>query len=138
MGYCWQTEQKSFQSPQLKWSHRYHRDAGTDFLKTRPVVRSLKRQIFSQISSEGSGKKKIWIFPTGLEVHLESKFFLLKSCTELSNQVLSFSVCQICQQFQKGVRESVFNFFDIRWSRLNRINDFKAISRTAFFFVSVK
>ena len=48
----------------------------------------------------GSGKnKKSWFFLLGLKYTLrtcfESKKFLSKSCPELSNQVLSFSACQI-------------------------------------------
>ena len=34
----------------------------------------VKWSFFSQAGSEGSGKKKFKIFPTGLEVHLEAMF----------------------------------------------------------------
>ena len=61
---------------------------------------SLKWRILSQTSSEQSGKnKKFLFFLLGLKYTLrtcfESKNFLPKSCPELSNQVLSFSACQI-------------------------------------------
>jgi hypothetical protein len=60
----------------------------------------LKWQIFSQKSSEGSGKnKKSGFFLLGLKYNLRTCFdtinFLPTSCPELSNQVLSFSACQI-------------------------------------------
>ena len=62
---------------------------------------SLKWTILSQTSTEGSGKNIFfWFFLLGLKYTLrtcfESKNFLRKSRPELSNQVLSFSACQIC------------------------------------------
>ena len=55
----------------------------------------------SRTGLEGSGKNtKSGFFLLGLKYTLrtcfKSKKFLLKSCPELSNQVLSFSACQIC------------------------------------------
>ena len=60
----------------------------------------LKWRILSQTTTEQSGKnKKFWFFLLDLKYTLrtcfESKNFLPKSCPELSNQVLSFSACQI-------------------------------------------
>ena len=60
----------------------------------------LKWRILSQTSREGSGKNIIfWFFLLGFKYTLrtcfESKNFLPKSCPELSNQVFSFSACQI-------------------------------------------
>ena len=50
--------------------------------------------------SESGKNKKSWFFLLGLKYTLrtcfQSKKFLLKSFPELSNQVLSFSACQIC------------------------------------------
>ena len=49
--------------------------------------------------SGSDGNQKSWVFLLGLKYTLrtcfESKKFLSKSCPELSNQVLSFSACQI-------------------------------------------
>jgi hypothetical protein len=61
-------------------------------------TRSLKWRIFSQTSTEQSGKNNNAIN------------FLPKSCPELSNQVLSFSACQICYWSRVHVRQSLFNF----------------------------
>ena len=50
-----------------------------------------------------------------------------KSCPELSNQVLSFS------EVWSSCATTRFQLFDIWWSSLDKINDFKAISRLVFF-----
>ena len=86
-----------------------------------------KWRIFSQTSTEKSGKnKQFWCF--------ESNFFLSKSCPELSNQVHTqffrrsnlLEVWSLCATIG-------FQLFDIWWSSLDKINDFKAISRMVFF-----
>ena len=74
----------------------------------------VKQGVGSQTGTEGSGKnKKKLFFLLGLKYTLrtcfESKNFLPKSCPELSNQVLSFSACQVYQQFRVRVRHSFFN-----------------------------
>ena len=64
------------------------------------VAVEFKWRIFSQTGLEQSGEKKSGFFLLGLKYTLRTCFgtkkFLPKSCPELSNQVLSFSACQIC------------------------------------------
>ena len=70
-----------------KWN--LHEKGTSKFCVLRLSTNSFKWWIFSQTSSKGSGKNKKW-------VKMWVKNFLPKSCPELSNQVLSFSICQIC------------------------------------------
>ena len=75
----------------------------------------IKYRIFNQTSSERSGKnKKYGFFLLGLKYTLRTCFdtinFLPKSCPELSNQVLSFSACQIYYWFQVRVLQSGQDF----------------------------
>ena len=76
----------------------------------------LKWRSVSQTSTEESGKNMFffyfsywaWSIPWGHVLSL--KHFLPKSCPELSNQVLSFSACQISYLFRVHVQQSLFNF----------------------------
>ena len=81
--------------------------------------------------------KKILIFPTGLQVHLEDMFWVYK----LFAEILSWAEQSGTQFFRRSnllvVSSSCaalfFQHFDIWWWSLNILNDFKAISKTGFF-----
>ena len=82
-------------------------------------------------------KMKKKIFPAGLQVHLEDMFWVYKLFAEIlswaeqsgtqffrgSNLLLVWSSCAAIR----------FQLFDIWWSSLDKIDDFKAISRVVFF-----
>ena len=76
---------------------------------------SFRWRIISQPGKKGIGKNtKSLFFLLGLKFTLrtcfESKNFSSNSCPELSNPQLSFSACQIYQQFRVRVRHSFFIF----------------------------
>ena len=76
----------AFEMPWLwSWNLIYYPSLNTQSCIRRPLcntlkfenLRSLKWRIFSQAGKIGSGKnKKIFIFPTGLEDHLEDMFWV--------------------------------------------------------------
>ena len=99
-----------------------------------------KWRIFRRPSKIGSGKSTKYIFfllSPGLEVHLEDMFWIYKLFAEIlswaeqsgtqffrgSNLLLVWSSCATIR----------FQLFDIWWSSLDKMNDFKAISRIVFF-----
>ena len=90
---------------------------------------TFKWSFFIEPSLDGSSKnQKSCFFLLGLKYTLrtcfEPKTFLSKSYPELSNQVLSFLACQICQQLQVHLPHIFFQLFDLWWSSLDIINDF--------------
>ena len=79
---------------------------------------SFKWRIFSQPGKIGTGKNtKSLFFLLGLKFTLrtcfESKNFSSNSCPELSNQLLSFSACQIWQYFTKMAGYFYSNFWHL-------------------------
>ena len=91
-----------------------------------------KWRILSRTGKIGSGKNtKYFFFLQGLEYTLrtcfESKNFLEP---ELSNQILSFSACQIVY---KNCWLLFFQILDIWWSSLGIMDDFKLTSKKVIF-----
>ena len=77
------------------------------------------------------------IFPTGLQVHLEDMFWVYKLFAEIlswaeqsGTQFFSLSNLLIVSKTCLAI---CIQLFDIWWSSLDIINDFKAISRMVFF-----
>ena len=98
----------------------------------------IKWRIFSQPGKLGSGKNlKIWIFSTGLQVHLEHIFWVLKlfvkflSWAEQSGTQF-FRLSNLLLVYKSGPANSI-QIFDIWWLSLDINDDFKLISRTSFF-----
>ena len=82
-------------------------------------------------------KIKIWIFPTGLEVHLEDIFWVYKNCAKIlcwaeqsGTQFFSLSNLLV---FLTLFEALCLHLSDIWWSSLDILDDFKLISRTVFF-----
>ena len=95
----------------------------------KKYIVALKWPILSQTSTGGSGKnKKILIFPTGLQVHIEDMFWVYK----LFAEILSWAEQSSTQFFRRSnllvVSSSCaalcFQLFDIWWSSLDIIIDF--------------
>ena len=68
----------------------------------------------------------VWLTLLSLYTIVKSYNFLSNSCPELSNQLLSFSASK------SGPATSI-QILDTWWSSLDIMNDFKLISRMAFF-----
>ena len=93
----------------------------------------IKWKVFSQTVI----RIKKMIFSTRLEVHLDILFWVQKVSAEIlawakqsGTQFFSVSNLLIVSKTWLAIR---FQFFDIWWSSLDMINDFKAISRIVFF-----
>ena len=72
-----------------------------------------------------------WSTPWGHDLSL--KTFFPKSCTELSNQVLSFFSLSNLLVVSSSCAALFFQYFDIWWSSLDIMDDCKLISRTETF-----